>query len=106
MEAQKKITEKGGTMRLGAWKCDLIEDTKIASIYNTTPLWSVTDTVMSLITTTKHNLKRRDESHGFNPDTGLVEIIEIPSHPWFVGFSTTPNIKVQWPIHIRYFWHL
>jgi CTP synthase len=94
MEAQKKITEKGGTMRLGAWKCDLAKDTKIASIYNTT----------SIMERHRHRYEFNNDfklqlesagmiASGFNPETGLVEIIEIPSHPWFIGVQYHPEYK-------------
>ena len=43
---------------------------------------------------------------GLNPKTGLVEIVEIPSHPWFVGCSITLNIRVPLQIHILYLWPL
>jgi CTP synthase len=94
MEAQKKITDKGGTMRLGAWKCDLAKDTKIASIYNTT----------SIMERHRHRYEFNNDfklqlesagmiASGFNPETGLVEIIEIPSHPWFIGVQYHPEYK-------------
>ena len=94
MEAKKKITEKGGTMRLGAWKCDLAKDTKIASIYNTT----------SIMERHRHRYEFNNDfklqlesagmiASGFNPETGLVEIIEIPSHPWFIGVQYHPEYK-------------
>jgi CTP synthase len=94
MEAQKKVTEKGGTMRLGSWKCDLLENTKIASIYDT----------LSIMERHRHRYEFNNayvtqldkagmKATGFNPDTGLVEVIEIPSHPWFVGVQYHPEYK-------------
>jgi CTP synthase len=94
MEAQKKITEKGGTMRLGSWKCDLLENTKIASIYDT----------HSIMERHRHRYEFNNayatqldkagmKATGFNPETGLVEVIEIPSHPWFVGVQYHPEYK-------------
>ena len=94
MEAQKNITEKGGTMRLGAWKCDLSKATKIESIYNTS----------SIMERHRHRYEFNNDyktplenagmmASGFNPQTGLVEVIEIPAHPWFVGVQYHPEYK-------------
>jgi CTP synthase len=94
MEAQKNITEKGGTMRLGAWKCDLSKATKIESIYNTS----------SIMERHRHRYEFNNDyktlledagmmASGFNPQTGLVEVVEIPTHPWFVGVQYHPEYK-------------
>ena len=94
MEAQKNITEKGGTMRLGAWKCDLSKATKIESIYNTS----------SIMERHRHRYEFNNDyktpledagmmASGFNPQTGLVEVVEIPAHPWFVGVQYHPEYK-------------
>jgi CTP synthase len=94
MEDQKSITEKGGTMRLGAWKCELREDSIVGKVYNT----------KTIAERHRHryeyNNKYRDQlekagmmATGINPDTGLVEIIEIPTHPWFVGVQYHPEYK-------------
>jgi len=94
MEAQKKITEKGGTMRLGAWKCDLIEGSKIASIYNTNSIMERHRHRYEFNNDYKTQLEDAGmKATGFNPDTGLVEIIEIPEHPWFVGVQYHPEYK-------------
>ena len=94
MEDQKKITDKGGTMRLGAWACDLKKGSAVRDIYKTESI------------TERHrhryefngDYKERIEAAGMiatglNPDTGLVEIIEIPDHPWFVGVQYHPEYK-------------
>ncbi|MDA9970212.1 CTP synthase [Flavobacteriaceae bacterium] len=94
MEAQKKVTKKGGTMRLGAWKCDLLENTKIASVYNTTSIMERHRhryEFNNAYTTQLENAGLK--ATGFNPETGLVEVIEIPSHPWFVGVQYHPEYK-------------
>ena len=94
MEAQKKITKKGGTMRLGAWKCDLLENSQVATIYHST----------SIMERHRHRYEFNNEykvqienagmkATGFNPETGLVEIIEIPAHPWFIGVQYHPEYK-------------
>ncbi|TWO32499.1 CTP synthase [Seonamhaeicola sediminis] len=94
MEEQKSITDKGGTMRLGAWACDLKLGSLVRDIYKT-------ETIKE-----RHrhryefngNYKAQMEAAGMiatglNPDTGLVEIIEIPEHPWFVGVQYHPEYK-------------
>ncbi len=94
MEAQKTIIDKGGTMRLGAWECELKKESKVYNIYK------------EKVVKERHrhryefnsNYKSQIESVGMiatgaNPETGLVEIIEIPSHPWFVGVQYHPEYK-------------
>jgi len=94
MDEQKSITKKGGTMRLGSWKCELKEGSLVKEIYN------------SELIAERHrhryeyNNKYKSQfeaagmkATGINPDTGLVEIIEIPSHPWFIGVQYHPEYK-------------
>ncbi len=94
MEAQKKISCKGGTMRLGAYPCDVIEGTKAAGIYKTK---SVSERHRHRY---EFNDKYLDEFKkagmvpaGINPKDCLVEIMEIPSHPWFIGVQFHPEYK-------------
>lgn len=94
MEDQKNITDMGGTMRLGAWKCEIKEGTKVSEIYN-----------KSIIEERhrhrfEYNNKYKEQfenagmiASGVNPQTGLVEIVEIPSHPWFIGVQYHPEYK-------------
>ena len=94
MEEQKKTTIKGGTMRLGAYACTLKEGSLAASLYG------------SLAIRERHrhryefNSEYLDEfeKHGMmatgrNPETGLVEIVELPSHPFFIGSQFHPEYK-------------
>ncbi len=94
MEEQKAITNKGGTMRLGAWACKLKEDSIVAQVYNKT----------NIEERHRHRYEYNDQykeqidaagmkATGLNPETGLVEIIEIPKHPWFVGVQYHPEYK-------------
>lgn len=94
MEEQKKITNKGGTMRLGAWKCDLKENTLASKIYNET----------TILERHRHRYELNGEyfealekgglkASGINSDTGLVEIIEIENHPFFIGVQYHPEYK-------------
>ena len=94
MEAQKKVTKKGGTMRLGAWNCDFLQDTKIASIYNTASIMERHRHRYEYNNTYKSQLENAGmKATGFNPETELVEAIEIPSHPWFIGVQYHPEYK-------------
>jgi len=94
MEDQKAITNKGGTMRLGAWACKLEADSIVANVYNKT----------NIEERHRHRYEFNNEylaeieaagmkATGLNPETGLVEIIEIPKHPWFVGVQYHPEYK-------------
>ena len=94
MEEQKNITDKGGTMRLGAWACNLKMGSAVRDIYK----------AESISERHRHryefngDYKERIEAAGMiatglNPDTGLVEIIEIPDHPWFIGVQYHPEYK-------------
>jgi CTP synthase len=94
MEEQKSITNLGGTMRLGAFDCELKEDSHVMDAYG------------------EKNIKERHRHRfefnsnyledfeaagmiatGKNPETGLVEVVEIPDHPWFVGAQFHPEYK-------------
>ncbi|MFT5821428.1 MAG: CTP synthase [Crocinitomix sp.] len=94
MEDQKTVTDKGGTMRLGSYKCKLLDGTKISEAYNEEVI--------------KERHRHRFEFNnaylaefeangmiatGKNPESGLVEVVEIPSHPWFVGAQFHPEYK-------------
>jgi CTP synthase len=94
MEQQKKITLKGGTMRLGAYDCKIKEGTKAYKIYGN----------LNISERHRHRYEFNNkflelfESHGMiasgrNPDTNLVEIMEIPDHPWFLGVQFHPEYK-------------
>jgi CTP synthase len=94
MDEQKKVTAKGGTMRLGAYPCDLKEGTLAAKIYGKS----------SISERHRHrwefNNKYLDQfenagmiASGKNPGTGLVEIIELANHPFFIGVQYHPELK-------------
>lgn len=94
MEKQKSITHMGGTMRLGAWKCQLKEESLAREIYGSEMIFERHRHRY------EYNNKYKDQieaagllATGFNPETGLVEIIELPSHPWFVGVQYHPEYK-------------
>ena len=94
MESQKKITKKGGTMRLGAWDCTLSEGSKTFAAYQTA---SISERHRHRFEFNNSYLKAIEragmKATGINPKTGLVEVIEIPDHPWFVGVQYHPEYK-------------
>jgi len=94
MEEQKGVTEKGGTMRLGGYACELIEGSIVAEAYQT----------MVVRERHRHRYEFNNEfletfrEHGMvptgiNPENGLVEIMEQPAHPWFVGTQFHPEYR-------------
>lgn len=93
MEEQKGITEKGGTMRLGAYKCIIADkETNIYRAYNKQEIkerhrhrYEFNDKYLSDFE------KAGMVAVGLNPDTNLVEVIEIPAHKWFVGVQFHPE---------------
>ncbi|MFT3687309.1 MAG: CTP synthase [Phycisphaerales bacterium] len=94
MEEQKNITDKGGTMRLGAWKCDLAENTLANQIYGTA---QIDERHRHRYEFNNEYRKELEKSglvcSGVNPDTGLVEVIELPNHPFFIGVQYHPEYK-------------
>ena len=94
MEEQKNITDKGGTMRLGAWNCQLSPQSKIYEIYGKEMI------------SERHRhryefnseYKEEYEKNGFlptgiNPETHLVEVIELKNHPFYIGVQYHPEYK-------------
>ena len=94
MEEQKKITMKGGTMRLGSFPCDIKENTLAHSIYNTI---SINERHRHRWEFNNKYLEKFEEAgmtaSGINPQTGLVEIIELSNHPFFIGVQYHPELK-------------
>ncbi len=94
MESQKNITDKGGTMRLGAWDCDLIEGSIARDIYGTEAIKERHRHRYEFNNSYKAQIEEAGmKATGFNPETNLVEIIEIPGHNWFVGVQYHPEYK-------------
>ena len=94
MEEQKKITDKGGTMRLGSYPCKLAEDSNAKDCYKK-------ETIEERH---RHRFEFNNEyltqfqdkgmkATGINPNSNLVEIVEIPSHPFYVGVQFHPEYK-------------
>jgi CTP synthase len=94
MESQKTITDKGGTMRLGSWKCDIKEGTLAHQIYGKTQIEERHRHRYEYNNTYATQLENAGLiSSGINPDTGLVEIVEIKNHPFFIGVQYHPEYK-------------
>ncbi len=94
MEEQKAVTQKGGTMRLGSYECQVNSDSKTASIYSKT---NITERHRHRYEFNNEYLDTFEKAGmipvGKNPKTGLVEIVEIPTHPFFVGVQFHPEYK-------------
>jgi CTP synthase len=94
MEDQKQIENMGGTMRLGAWGCTLSPSSTAYNAYNKNSINERHRHRYEYNNSYKTQLEEKGMiSTGINPDTGLVEIIEIPTHPWFVGVQYHPEYK-------------
>ncbi len=95
MEEQKGITEKGGTMRLGAYPCRLMEGSHA---------WQAYGKKAEISERHRHRYEFNNKykaaleeagmiATGINPDTNLVEVVEVQGHPWFVGVQYHPEYK-------------
>ncbi|MGD1960403.1 MAG: CTP synthase [Fulvivirga sp.] len=94
MEEQKKITDKGGTMRLGAYPCNLEKSSKAAATYGKQKIserhrhrYEFNNKYLDAFN--KAGLR----ASGINPETGLVEVVELVDHPWFIGTQYHPELK-------------
>ena len=94
MEAQKTVTDKGGTMRLGAYACKLKRDSLAHKIYGKL---TIQERHRHRYEFNNDYLDRFEKAGlkptGINPETGLVEIVELTGHPWFVGVQFHPELK-------------
>ncbi|MEO6066467.1 MAG: CTP synthase [Gemmatimonadales bacterium] len=94
MANQREVKEMGGTMRLGAYTARLRPGSKAAQAYGVTEIserhrhrWEVNNAYRDVLA--EHGLRLSGQS----PDGGLVEVIELPDHPWFVGCQFHPELK-------------
>jgi CTP synthase len=94
MPDQEGVTDKGGTMRLGAWPCSLAEGTRASRIYGAS----------SISERHRHRYELNNEYRtalsaaglvfsGTSPDGRLVEVVERPDHPWFVACQFHPEFR-------------
>ncbi len=95
METQKEVDQKGGTMRLGSWKCAVQPDTLMSKAYHGQPLINERHRHrFELNNTYRDALEKAGMfASGINPETGLVEAVEITGHPWFIGVQFHPEYK-------------
>ncbi len=94
MEDQKEVTDMGGTMRLGSWECAIEKDSKSYKAYNSELIgerhrhrYEFNDAYRKQMTDAGLKIT------GTNPKTGLVEIVEVAEHPWFVAVQFHPEYK-------------
>ncbi len=94
MDEQKKVKNKGGTMRLGAYPCTIVEGSLAHKLYNDTQIserhrhrWEFNNQFLSAFT------EAGLTPSGINPGKGLVEIVEIKNHPFFIGVQYHPELK-------------
>ena len=94
MEEQKGVTEKGGTMRLGGYPCTLEKGSKAYAAYGR----------KDIVERHRHRYEFNNDyldefvraglkPVGVNPDTNLVEVVEMQDHPWFIGVQYHPEYK-------------
>jgi CTP synthase len=94
MQSQKNVSDMGGTMRLGAYAARLRPGSRAAQTYGTTEIserhrhrWEVSNAYRDVLAEYGMRLS------GQSPDGGLVEVIELPDHPWFLGCQFHPELK-------------
>jgi CTP synthase len=94
MESQQHVTDMGGTMRLGAYPCRLARGSRVAEVYGVAEVserhrhrYEVSNAYRDLFI--QHGLRLS----GLSPDGQLVEMIELPNHPWFVGCQFHPELQ-------------
>ncbi|HRZ75022.1 MAG TPA: CTP synthase [Flavobacterium sp.] len=94
MEEQKTITDKGGTMRLGSWKCNLEPNSLAHKIYGKSQIAERHRHRYEYNSGYREQLEKAGlKASGINPETGLVEIVEIENHPFFIGVQYHPEYK-------------
>jgi CTP synthase len=94
MEEQKRLNDKGGTMRLGAFDCALKEGTNSHRAYGQLAISERHRHRFELNNAYRRQLEQAGlVMAGVNPKLDLVEIVEIPGHPWFVGVQYHPEFK-------------
>jgi len=94
MENQKTVSNKGGTMRLGSYPCNITKGTKAFEVYATADIrerhrhrYEFNNAYLDVFQ------KAGMVASGINPKDNLVEIVELPGHPWFVGIQFHPEYR-------------
>ncbi|CAM3208988.1 CTP synthase [Rhodothermus bifroesti] len=94
MAEQKRITDKGGTMRLGAYDCHLVEGSRVRAIYGTSDVRERHRHRYEVNNVLRYKLLEHGmQFTGLNLERDLVEIIELPEHRWFIGVQFHPEYK-------------
>jgi len=94
MEDQKNITDMGGTMRLGAWDCHIEKESIAYDVYQSQDIKERHRHRYEFNSDYKEKIEAAGlKTTGYNPETKLVEIVENPSHPWFVAVQYHPEYK-------------
>ncbi len=107
MESQKNVKAKGGTMRLGAYKCEVKKGTKAYQVYGST---NITERHRHRYEFNNKYLADFEKAgmiaSGKNPETELVEIMELQDHPWFVASQYHPELKstvsIPHPLFVKF----
>jgi CTP synthase len=94
MDSQRQVTDLGGTMRLGAYPCRIQEGSRAAAVYGSLEIserhrhrYEVNNNYREVLA--EHGMV----FSGLSPDGNLVEILELPDHPWFIGCQFHPELK-------------
>ena len=94
MESQQHVTDMGGTMRLGAYPCRLARGSRAAEVYGVAEVserhrhrYEVSNQYREMFV--EHGMRLS----GLSPDGQLVEIVELPAHPWFIGCQFHPELQ-------------
>jgi len=94
MHSQRDVSDLGGTMRLGAYTARLRPGSRVAQVYGSTEIserhrhrWEVSNAYRDVLAEFGLRLS------GQSPDGGLVEVIELPDHAWFIGCQFHPELK-------------
>ena len=94
MESQQHVTDMGGTMRLGAYPCRLARGSRAAEVYGVAEVserhrhrYEVSNQYRDLFVQNGMRLS------GLSPDGQLVEVVELPAHPWFIGCQFHPELQ-------------
>ena len=95
MESQKGVVNKGGTMRLGKWNCNLTKGSKVAEVYGKEQITERHRHRFEFNNQYKTEVFEKGtlKVSGVNPETDLVEIVENQDHPWFIGVQFHPEYK-------------
>ena len=94
MEGQKNVTDKGGTMRLGAYPCHVKRDSHLFEAYGQEVIYERHRHRYEFNSSFLADFEAAGmKATGVNPETGLVEAVEIAEHPWFVGVQFHPEYK-------------